>query len=295
MSPDGKYVAVTVMNGTNKPPDSPFFNANGILQIWTRNGTQLSKAASCRSASGARASRGPATAVRCWCSAWWRRRSRWCATPDLREGHCKRSAPSRPRAGRRASAPRSPDASEQDATSQGRRGGIPLHPPYRALGPLIGRYRRASALTLRAARICCLRPPSSSSATAATFSAASLQPRSCWTPLRRAAAESSHVCSSHAPAIAGSRSIILASWAWSTSPRTVFPTAAAISHPMPPSRTGFSWRQRAPIFWTSAASPPVPAPTGRHRGRMPARAARHRGSWRGEPAFPFPSIRATPR
>ena len=44
MSPDGKYVAVTVMNGSNKPPDSPFFNASGILQIWTRNGTQLSKA-----------------------------------------------------------------------------------------------------------------------------------------------------------------------------------------------------------------------------------------------------------
>lgn len=43
MSPDGKYVAVTVMNGTNKPSDSPFFNQNGTLQIWTRNGTQLSK------------------------------------------------------------------------------------------------------------------------------------------------------------------------------------------------------------------------------------------------------------
>lgn len=43
MSPDGKYVAVTVMNGTNKPLDSPFFNQSGILQIWARNGTQLSK------------------------------------------------------------------------------------------------------------------------------------------------------------------------------------------------------------------------------------------------------------
>ena len=40
-----QYVAVTVMNGTNKPTDSPFFNANGILQIWSRNGTQLTKAA----------------------------------------------------------------------------------------------------------------------------------------------------------------------------------------------------------------------------------------------------------
>lgn len=44
MSPDGKYVAVTVMNGTNRPPDSPFYNANGLLQVWARNGTQLSKA-----------------------------------------------------------------------------------------------------------------------------------------------------------------------------------------------------------------------------------------------------------
>jgi DNA-binding beta-propeller fold protein YncE len=45
LSPDGKYVAVTVMNGTNKPLDSPFFNGSGILQVWTRNGTQLAKTA----------------------------------------------------------------------------------------------------------------------------------------------------------------------------------------------------------------------------------------------------------
>ena len=45
LSPDGKYVAVTVMNGTNKPLDSPFFNGRGILQVWTRNGTQLVKTA----------------------------------------------------------------------------------------------------------------------------------------------------------------------------------------------------------------------------------------------------------
>ena len=44
MSPDGKFVAVTVMNGTNKPLNSPFFNANGLLQVWARNGTQLTKA-----------------------------------------------------------------------------------------------------------------------------------------------------------------------------------------------------------------------------------------------------------
>lgn len=44
LSPDGKYVAVSVMNGSNKPSDSPFFNANGTLQVWARNGTQLTKA-----------------------------------------------------------------------------------------------------------------------------------------------------------------------------------------------------------------------------------------------------------
>lgn len=43
MSPDGKFVAVIVMNGSNKPPNSPFFNANSILQVWARNGTQLTK------------------------------------------------------------------------------------------------------------------------------------------------------------------------------------------------------------------------------------------------------------
>ena len=43
MSPDGKFVAVTVMNGSNKPPASPFFNANSQLQVWARNGTQLTK------------------------------------------------------------------------------------------------------------------------------------------------------------------------------------------------------------------------------------------------------------
>ena len=43
ISPDGKFVAVTVMNGSNKPSASPFFNSNGLLQVWSRNGTQLTK------------------------------------------------------------------------------------------------------------------------------------------------------------------------------------------------------------------------------------------------------------
>ena len=45
LSPDGKFVAVSVMNGSNKPANSPFFNGNGLLQIWTRTGTQLTKTA----------------------------------------------------------------------------------------------------------------------------------------------------------------------------------------------------------------------------------------------------------
>ncbi|HJZ32134.1 MAG TPA: YncE family protein [Hyphomicrobiaceae bacterium] len=45
LSPDGKFVAVAVMNGSNKPANSPFFNGNGLLQIWSRTGTQLVKTA----------------------------------------------------------------------------------------------------------------------------------------------------------------------------------------------------------------------------------------------------------
>ena len=45
ISPDGNFVAVTVMNGTNKPDTSPFYKATGLLQIWSRTGTQLSKVA----------------------------------------------------------------------------------------------------------------------------------------------------------------------------------------------------------------------------------------------------------
>ncbi len=43
ISPDGKYVAVTVLNGSDKPAGSPFYNTSGLLQVWARNGTQLSK------------------------------------------------------------------------------------------------------------------------------------------------------------------------------------------------------------------------------------------------------------
>jgi DNA-binding beta-propeller fold protein YncE len=45
ISPDGNYVAVTVMNGTNKVKDSPFYNDTGKLVILRRQDTQLTKAA----------------------------------------------------------------------------------------------------------------------------------------------------------------------------------------------------------------------------------------------------------
>jgi DNA-binding beta-propeller fold protein YncE len=41
MSPDGSHVAVTVMNGSNKPPASPFFNDFGLLKVYKISGTDL--------------------------------------------------------------------------------------------------------------------------------------------------------------------------------------------------------------------------------------------------------------
>jgi len=43
MSPDGKLVAVAVMNGSNKPSASPFYKPNGLLQIYSRDGSKLNK------------------------------------------------------------------------------------------------------------------------------------------------------------------------------------------------------------------------------------------------------------
>jgi DNA-binding beta-propeller fold protein YncE len=45
LSPDGRYLAVIVNNGSNLAPDSPFYKEGALLQIWSRNGTQLTKAA----------------------------------------------------------------------------------------------------------------------------------------------------------------------------------------------------------------------------------------------------------
>ncbi len=40
-SPDGEFIAVTVMNGSNKPKASPFFNEFGFLKILKLRGTRL--------------------------------------------------------------------------------------------------------------------------------------------------------------------------------------------------------------------------------------------------------------
>jgi DNA-binding beta-propeller fold protein YncE len=42
ISPDGKYLAVTVMNGSNKPKSSPVYNDNGLVKVFAINGTRLS-------------------------------------------------------------------------------------------------------------------------------------------------------------------------------------------------------------------------------------------------------------
>jgi DNA-binding beta-propeller fold protein YncE len=45
ISPDGKFVAVTVANGSNKPKSSPFFNDYGLVKIFAINGTKLAPVA----------------------------------------------------------------------------------------------------------------------------------------------------------------------------------------------------------------------------------------------------------
>jgi DNA-binding beta-propeller fold protein YncE len=43
MSPDGRFVAVTAMNGSNKPKNSPFFADNGLVVILAVDGKKLTK------------------------------------------------------------------------------------------------------------------------------------------------------------------------------------------------------------------------------------------------------------
>src|SRR5499426_3704339 len=48
LSPDGRHVAVTVMNGSNKPKTSPFFNDHGLVRVYRLDGTKLTHAADAR-------------------------------------------------------------------------------------------------------------------------------------------------------------------------------------------------------------------------------------------------------
>ena len=45
MSPDGQRVAVTIMNGSNKRKDSPFFNDNGLVKVYRVSGHGLTQVA----------------------------------------------------------------------------------------------------------------------------------------------------------------------------------------------------------------------------------------------------------
>jgi DNA-binding beta-propeller fold protein YncE len=45
VSPDGQHVAVTIMNGSNKPKNSPFFNDNGLVKIYRVSGHDLTQVA----------------------------------------------------------------------------------------------------------------------------------------------------------------------------------------------------------------------------------------------------------
>jgi hypothetical protein len=42
ISSKSDFVAVTVMNGSNKPKSSPFYNDSGLLKIFAVQGTRLS-------------------------------------------------------------------------------------------------------------------------------------------------------------------------------------------------------------------------------------------------------------
>jgi DNA-binding beta-propeller fold protein YncE len=43
MSSDGRFVAVTAMNGSNKPKNSPFFNDHGLVVVYDTTGKKLTK------------------------------------------------------------------------------------------------------------------------------------------------------------------------------------------------------------------------------------------------------------
>lgn len=50
LSPDGKYLAVTVVNGSSARPDAPGYNSFGLLKVYRVNGGKLTLAAEARTA-----------------------------------------------------------------------------------------------------------------------------------------------------------------------------------------------------------------------------------------------------
>ena len=45
LSPDGRYIAVVVLNGSTAQPGSPNYNDHSLLQIYSVNGAELTRVA----------------------------------------------------------------------------------------------------------------------------------------------------------------------------------------------------------------------------------------------------------
>ena len=93
LSPDGTFLAVNVMNGSNVPKTAGWYHDFGILKIMRAKGTNSDTAHAERTslATGARARRGAGIRKRFWCSAWWKRRSSSTASTGRRSRRRDRS------------------------------------------------------------------------------------------------------------------------------------------------------------------------------------------------------------
>ena len=145
------------MNGTNKPSDSPFFNANGILQIWTRNGTQLSKSGE--------------LPIGKWCQGIaWSSNSRTLLVQCMVEeeitvvrysgltGRSLQKVGTIKTKGGPAGIAHRAALTGRRRDKQGSCGGTPLHSPDRTPGAVDAGDIARRPSRLRAARTCCLRP-----------------------------------------------------------------------------------------------------------------------------------------
>jgi DNA-binding beta-propeller fold protein YncE len=84
VAPDGKHVVVTVINGSSKPPGSPFLNPNGLAPVsrWRTCGSARWQRP--RSNVGAKGRPGTRTRPCCWSSAWPSRRSNFSSSTAAR-------------------------------------------------------------------------------------------------------------------------------------------------------------------------------------------------------------------